>query len=130
MLIIYYLDKRWHKNHRHRFRPTQQTESSGSLKWSLQNKSCPCFYCEASALCSTSALDYFISYSERGHGVNSRAHLLLGPTILRQLLLLLPLVSPLCPPPILQGGRGFLFRRGVICELPAAHRPVIQPALP
>lgn len=73
----------------------------------------------------SSALD---SYSERG--LRSRSNLLLGPTILRQLLLLLPLVSSLCPPPILQGGRGFLFRRRVIRELPAAHRPIIQPALP
>lgn len=57
-------------------------------------------------------------------------YLLLGPAVRRQLLLLFPLVPPLCPPPLLQGGRGFLLRRWVIGQLPAADLPVIQPALP
>lgn len=56
--------------------------------------------------------------------------LLLGAAVLRQLLLLLSLVPPLRPPPLLQGGRGLLLRGRVVCQLPAAHLAVIQPALP
>lgn len=61
---------------------------------------------------------------------SSSAHLLLGPAVLRQLLLLLPLVPPLRSPHLFQGGRGFLFRWRVVCELPAAYLSVIQPAFP
>lgn len=62
-------------------------------------------------------------------------HLLLGSAVQGQLLLLLSLVSPVCPspirpPPLLQGGRGFLFRWRVVSQFPTAHLAVIQPALP
>lgn len=56
------------------------------------------------------------------------SHLLLGPTLLRQLLLLLAFLSVLAR---LLGRRWFLFAWGwVICKLPPPHFTIIQPPLP